>query len=68
MFATTALLPGGQPSGSPAGQDLLLSRTVIDDEKSPYVDRFACGWHRLAGASLPAEETFRRNHGPERVP
>jgi hypothetical protein len=41
---------------------------VIDDEKSPYVDRFACDWHRLTGSLLRAEGTIRRNHGPGRVP
>ena len=32
------------------------------------MDRFACGWHRLAGP-LPREgRAVRRNHGPGRVP
>src|SRR5687767_13970515 len=56
-------------------QDLRLSRTVIGcpygarlrpDE--PYVDRFACDWHRLVAATPRTGVSRRRNHGPGRTP
>ena len=73
LGATTHLLPSG-PSclTTGTGQDLLLSRTVIGWSVSgsrplrqPYVDRFACDWHRLADGTCSSP---RRNHGPGRTP
>lgn len=34
---------------------------------SSYVDRFACGWHRLA-LERPQQVALMRNHGPEWAP
>ena len=31
------------------GQGLLLNRSMLGDQGSPYVGRFARGWHRLPG-------------------
>src|SRR3954467_4980277 len=62
------------------GQDLRLSRTVIGaadrGPAAPYVDRFACDWHRLAGRfragvqhlGMSGPGPARRNHGPRRTP
>jgi hypothetical protein len=45
--------------GSPRRrQGLHLSRTMLSDQRSPYVGRFACDWHRLPGEALPG------NHRP----
>ena len=30
------------------GQDLLLNRAMLSVHETPYVGRFARGWHRLA--------------------
>jgi len=55
-------------------QDLPLSRTVIgappeERRKTPYVDRFACDWHRLADLTPGwTRASRRRNHGPGRTP
>ena len=35
---------------------------MLSDQGSPYVGRFACGWHRLPGNDLPG------NHRPGREP
>src|SRR5919204_6253570 len=48
------------PWAVPARQDLHLNRTMLDDQGSPYVGRFACGWHRLPENLSPG------NHRPER--
>ena len=39
-------------------QGLHLSRTMLDDQWSPYVGRFACDWHRLP------RERLSGNHRP----
>src|SRR5512143_1321439 len=71
--ALAALLPlltfSRAPSCLTTGtrQDLRLSRTVIGSEE-PYVDRFACDWHRLALEIPTARASRRRNHGPGRTP
>src|SRR5215218_2638278 len=62
------------------GQDLRLSRTVIGTadrgSAAPYVGRFACDWHRLAGPvragarpwDMSGPGSAWRNHGPGRTP
>ena len=44
------------------GQGLHLNRTMLSDQRSPYVGRFACDWHRLPGGCPPG------NHRPRREP
>ena len=36
-----------RPSPGEPGQDLHLNRAMLSDQGSPYVGRFARGWHRL---------------------
>lgn len=52
-------LPARSP---PPGQGLHLNRAMLSDQGSPYVGRFARGWHRLPGSDSPG------NHRPEREP
>ncbi len=40
--------PSAPDSRELDGQGLLLSRTMLSNQKLPYVGRFACDWHRLA--------------------
>jgi len=49
-------------SGHGARQGLHLSRTMLSDQGSPYVGRFACDWHRLPGDDPPG------NHRPRSGP
>src|SRR5207245_3209043 len=58
---------GLAPSPEPAAragprQGLHLSRTMLSDQWSPYVGRFACDWHRLPRDVLPG------NHRPRLKP
>src|SRR2546429_1617965 len=50
LLATTALLPARETSGPPAGQDLLLSRTVISRRevalRGPFCLRLASAFRR----------------------
>jgi hypothetical protein len=44
------------------GQGLHLSRTMLSDQWSPYVGRFACDWHRLPGGFLPGNHRPGQEH------
>ncbi len=58
----------GEPS-TPAlsrpdrGQDLHLNRAMLSDQRSPYVGRFARGWHRLPGI-IPGQPQTRTRARP----
>ncbi len=40
------------------GQDLLLNRAMLSVQETPYVGRFARGWHRLATTDPPAAPPY----------
>jgi hypothetical protein len=44
------------------GQGLHLSRTMLSDQWSPYVGRFACDWHRLPGGCLSGNHRPGQEH------
>src|SRR5688572_4683377 len=46
------------------GQGLLLNRSMLGDQGSPYVGRFARGWHRLPGL-IPGQPQTRTGAPPE---
>ena len=50
-------LPPGAACRPTRGQDLLLSRTMLSNQRLPYVGRFACGWRRLATTDPPGPAT-----------
>ena len=45
------------------GQGLLLNRSMLGDQGSPYVGRFARGWHRLPGL-IPGQPQTRTGARP----
>ena len=55
--------PTGADDRRLVGQDSLLNRTVLGDHESPYVDRFACDWHRLATTD-PGTNLQDRSYAP----
>src|SRR5881397_3354191 len=50
------------PSPGSPGQVLHLNRAMLSDQRSPYVGRFARGWHRLPGRfpGQPQTRTWAR--------
>ena len=58
-FAPKQHAPHWNPSRAQCARpDLQLDRTMITDILPAYVDRFACGWHRLATTNPDARNQY----------